>query len=440
MFTQQSVSAPTAVASALLLPRSIEELVGLDQLLKKRGVEFVSPDYRELFESSERMVRLANSSVCVFRHEDLRTLGANANVANLPLDVFMPLTFGGSADHPLRPDESGQIRRFQSNQFFTVEPGSHRLLKPLFVKPLLPKEMPPFVSIAEGLTRSLIDQYADAGEFDLVSDFCGRLGVEFWGRVFKMTDEEVAAMQQIMIGMAPVSVPGARGRDELVVLNQTIPDYFDLLRRVMLRAQESGQHIFLNRLAEEFWRPEKNLALLVEGPEIFMAANMIDGFHAMGVGISNSVYQLALNPDAFSAVRENEALADVAVNEALRLNSPVAAINRLVLEDMEYDGLSLPAGTVMMLHWAAGNRDPEVHEKPSQYDLNRPQVPLTTFGGGAQLCPGRNLSRALAAQVVKLLATSGVRMRIVGDVEWIADRATISMQYPSRVPIVLERL
>lgn len=421
------------------LPPTIEELQSLEQLLAKKGVSAVSEDYAEIFETSERMFRLPNGSVMVFRHDDLRKLGANDKVANVPLDRFMQLTYSGPTDNPIKPHEMDQIRRFQAQQFFSPEHShQHKVMKPLFSKPLFPKEIPPYQAIATELTHKLIAKHSDGSEFDLVADFGCRLGYDFWGEVFGMSGEEVLAIEQIMVGMAPVAVPGARGRESLVKLNKTIPEYFDVLTTAMKRCRTERGHKILGWIVEEFGNPEKNLGLLSEGPEIFMAANMIDGLHAMGIGISTALYHLAANPGVFRALKENPDLSEVAVNEALRLNSPVAAIHRHVSEDVEYDGLMLPKGTIVMLHWAAGNQDPAVHHDPHKFDIYRPQKPLTTFGAGVQLCPGRNLARALASQVVREMANAGVEPEIRGHERWIENRMTISRQYPSYVPVRLK--
>ncbi|TIV48989.1 MAG: cytochrome P450 [Mesorhizobium sp.] len=424
------------------LPRSVDELPEFSKLLGNSGVNFVSPGYRELFATSERMFRLHNGRVLVFRHDDLRKLGANPIVTNVPHDISMRMSFSGPDDNPLQMHESDQIRRLLSMQFFTADCSEqHREMKPVFSKPLLSKQMPPYTEIIGELASKLFETYRDRSEFDLFADLGVRIGFDFWGKVFKMSDAEIAAMERIMErimeGMAPVAVAGSRGRDALVGLNNTIPEYFEVLTNVMSRIGAERGSPILKSIADEFASPENNFRFLAQGPEIFLAANILDGFHAMGIGISIVLFWLAINPDTVDTLRENPDLVDAAVNEALRLTPPVAMIHRYVAEHFIYEGIELCKGTILLLHWAAGNRDPLVHDDPNEYNINRPQKPLLTFGSGAQICPGRNLVRALSTEVVRKLISSGLALEIAGDVEWLEDCTLISRQHPTAAPAVL---
>ena len=126
------------------------------------------------------------------------------------------------------------------------------------------------------------------------------------------------------------------------------------------------------------------------------------------------------------------------MDEALRLNSPVPVIFRYILEDVDYEGIRLPAGSVALLHWNAGNRDPAVHQNPNQYDISRPPRPLTTFGAGVQICPGRNIARTLAVVGVKALCNPEVSIRREGPIEWQADTPIVPRPYATRLPVTIE--
>jgi cytochrome P450 len=70
--------------------------------------------------------------------------------------------------------------------------------------------------------------------------------------------------------------------------------------------------------------------------------------------------------------------------------------------------------------WVVGwltsaNRDPEVFDRPHEFDITRTGPEHITFGGGTHLCLGRNISRIeLEILFVKMLRLYP-EMRDVGD-------------------------
>ena len=88
--------------------------------------------------------------------------------------------------------------------------------------------------------------------------------------------------------------------------------------------------------------------------------------------------------------------------------------------------------------WAAANRDPGVFDDPDSYRLTRQIQHGTTFGGGAHLCPGRNVARMLTEIAVTALTAPDVDIALVGDDhEW----ATHSMMRQlTALPVTIRRV
>jgi cytochrome P450 len=89
---------------------------------------------------------------------------------------------------------------------------------------------------------------------------------------------------------------------------------------------------------------------------------------------------------------------DYFVRETGRLHPPVYNVPRGVVEDVEFGGYTIPAGTRMYLALAACHRLPEIFADPDRFDPDRFAPPreedrrapysLVTFGGGSRLCIG----------------------------------------------------
>jgi cytochrome P450 len=103
---------------------------------------------------------------------------------------------------------------------------------------------------------------------------------------------------------------------------------------------------------------------------------------------------LVRHPDTMETVRNDPSQLKVAIEEALRLESPVQFSLRVCLQDTEIRGVRIPAGAQILLLWGSANRDECVFTDPQAYDVTRANVKEhMAFGNGAHFCVGAALGR-----------------------------------------------
>ena len=116
--------------------------------------------------------------------------------------------------------------------------------------------------------------------------------------------------------------------------------------------------------------------------------------------LGNAVYMLATMPELQQRLRDDPALIGPFIEEVLRLESPFRYHLRHVPRVTELRGVTIPAGSTMLLFWGAANRDPAEYERPDEVALDRPTPRHhLAFGRGIHLCVGAPLAR-LEAQVI----------------------------------------
>ncbi|MDP4505846.1 cytochrome P450 [Nonomuraea turcica] len=81
------------------------------------------------------------------------------------------------------------------------------------------------------------------------------------------------------------------------------------------------------------------------------------------------------------------------MEETLRYDSSGQMTPRLVTRDVEWHGTVVPAGSRLLLIFAAANHDPRVFPVPDTFDLNRDTSKAIAFGTGAHFCLGAALAR-----------------------------------------------
>jgi cytochrome P450 len=87
------------------------------------------------------------------------------------------------------------------------------------------------------------------------------------------------------------------------------------------------------------------------------------------------------------------------VQEALRFDSPVQLIGRVVKDDVTLHGKHLRRNEKVFIHIGAANRDPNAFENAGDFVLRRQRAGTTLyFGAGPSACPGQSIA-AQSAQV-----------------------------------------
>ncbi len=103
-------------------------------------------------------------------------------------------------------------------------------------------------------------------------------------------------------------------------------------------------------------------------------------------------------------------LLDQVIKEALRLYPPIHIGNRMVAEDMEFEGGTVPAGARMFYSIYLTQRDPSIWENadefcPARFERGRKTPPFSyvPFGGGPRACIGAAFGQAEARLVLAYL-------------------------------------
>ena len=119
---------------------------------------------------------------------------------------------------------------------------------------------------------------------------------------------------------------------------------------------------------------------------------------------SNAVWLFANHPEQWDAVRANPALIPNAINEAIRIESPIQGFSRYAIADFDLDGMTIPAHSRVIILFGSANRDERHWGNPEEFDVRRQNAgDQLGFGHGEHLCPGNNLARMEMAALFQAL-------------------------------------
>lgn len=104
-------------------------------------------------------------------------------------------------------------------------------------------------------------------------------------------------------------------------------------------------------------------------------------------------YYFATAPEQWEMLRADISKISNAVEEAVRLATPIRAFSRYVAEDIDFHGVTMKKGERVLAVYASANRDERIFENPDCFDIKRKTHMHLGFGQGKHMCMGMHLAR-----------------------------------------------
>jgi cytochrome P450 len=122
------------------------------------------------------------------------------------------------------------------------------------------------------------------------------------------------------------------------------------------------------------------------------------GWQVSAAAIDYGLMLLLTNPDQRKLLEDDPSLIDSATEEVLRHFNPtprgIGGTDRYAEVDFEYDGIEIKKGDMIVLNVVAANHDPDVFERPAEFDIRRTDNRHLTFGQGFYYCNFNQVARS----------------------------------------------
>lgn len=318
----------------------------------------------------------------LLRSDDFRVLSIGSN---LPAPLrWLERRTRDDLLHPLRPPS-----------LLAVEPPDHTRYRKTVSSVFTHRAVSALREGVERTAESLLDELSrEPGVVDVVDRYCAQLPVAIISDILGVPENDRQRILEFGELAAPsldFGLPWAQYRRVqrgITGFNFWLDTHLDKLRRApgddlmtqLIRKAESGS-------------PETYL----DHDELRAVAGLVlaAGFETTVNLLGNGIRMLLDNPDHLRTLSQRPELWPNAVEEILRLESPVQLTARLALNDTEIAGRQVSQGDLVVVYVAAANRDPAVFTDPNAFDIERDNAGKhLAFSGGRHFCLGAALARA----------------------------------------------
>lgn len=318
----------------------------------------------------------------VLRSDDFRVLSIGAN---LPAPLrWLERRARDDTLHPLRPPS-----------LLAVEPPEHTRYRKTVSSVFTPRAVAALKDRVEQTALTLLDQLAgDPDVVDVVDRYCSQLPVAIISDILGVPDQDRGRILEFGELAAPsldFGLPwrqyrrvqrGITGFDSWLAehLRELRSAPGDDLMSALIQTAESGSAE--TYLDEDELRATAGLVLAA-------------GFETTVNLLGNGIRMLIDAPEHLQTLRQRPQLWPNAVEEILRLESPVQLTARIARNDTELAGTSIKRGEMVVVYLGAANRDPAVFADPNRFDIERDNAGKhLAFSGGRHFCLGAALARA----------------------------------------------
>ncbi|MGP3970983.1 cytochrome P450 [Streptomyces sp. 6N223] len=149
----------------------------------------------------------------------------------------------------------------------------------------------------------------------------------------------------------------------------------------------------------------------------FFVLLIIAGMETTRNSIVQALVLLTENPDQRRLLLSDfERHAQGAVEEVLRVGTPINWMRRITTRDCEMNGHRFRKGDLLFLLYWSGNHDEKVFADPYRFDITRDPNPQLSFGSlGPHFCLGAHLARIEITAMYRELLASLPDIRVDGE-------------------------
>ncbi|MYE75795.1 MAG: cytochrome P450, partial [Acidimicrobiaceae bacterium] len=310
------------------------------------------------------------------------------------------------------------------NSIIAMDDPRHARLRRLVSAGFTPRMLARLEDSVRDQASTIVDEVCERGECDFVTDVAARLPLRIVCDLMGIPASHhdfVFDQSNIILGAA----------DE-----EYVPEFGDLITAI-LTAGEALTQLMDDVATSKVGVESEDLTSILVNAEVdgerltraelasFFILLVVAGNETTRNSISWGLVYLTDHPDQRRIWTDDfEGVAAGAVEEIVRIASPVTYMRRTALCDATLEGQTISEGDMVTMNYLCANRDESVFEDPLKFDVRRDPNPHVGFGGpGPHYCLGAHLARRQIKVMFRELFTR------IGDIEATGEPELLSSAF-----------
>ena len=297
------------------------------------------------------------------------------------------------------------------------DPPYHTVVRKLISGAFTPRKLREMEALIETIVDDLLDTIAEQNTIDMVADFGTILPTEIISFMLGIPKE----FRQKLRGYS-ISILGALdpvvSNERMHAGNQAVSEFSEILNDLINFRRENPDSAQQGEVLESLIFGEHEGRKLDQKELIQNCIFLLNAGHETTTSlVSNSVSLFLDHPEQHRKLLDDPSLIEGAVEECLRVESPLQIGNRQAATDFTFGDHRISKGTYIHTSIAGANRDPSVFADPHKFDIERKNNKHIAFITGIHVCLGATLARMEGRIALGKLLTRFPNMQLDGDAE-----------------------
>ncbi|MGH7337960.1 MAG: cytochrome P450, partial [Myxococcota bacterium] len=305
----------------------------------------------------------------------------------------------------------------------SLDPPRHDALRNLVSRAFTGRRADAMEPRIRAIARSLIDEFAARGEADLSHEFARHVPSLVIGEMIGVPEDRREAFLDWTEAMVE------SGEDRVQQTIQAATNIYAEFSKLLAERRSARRDDLMSALVDAELDGQQ---LSEEDLLGFCFTLIVAGNDTTTNLIANGAVLLAEHPEQRALLASRPAAIGNAVEEMVRCESPAQALPRRMLRDVSLHGVTIPAGAMVRLVWAAANRDEREFPNADAFDVSRPVPRHLGFGVGTHFCLGARLARLEARVAFEELLARLPDYELFGDPGW---KTSIWARSHKQVPV-----
>jgi cytochrome P450 len=271
------------------------------------------------------------------------------------------------------------------NATVCTDPPAHQTMRRVLGSPLNTLALANLRARITAEADALVDRLVGRGRFDAATELAHHLPLVIVSQLVGLPEARRSTMLELSAAAFDASGP----------LNSRATR---ALERLGALGGFSFTEIPRNELAPDSWAAKLYEAsdrgeITPEQVRPMLLDYVIPSLDTTIAATANIIWLFANYPDQWETLKRSPGLIPNAINEAVRLESPIQGFSRCTTREHEIEGAVIPQGARVLLMFASANRDERKWGDPERFDIQRRSLDHVGFGYGIHRCVGANLAR-----------------------------------------------